>query len=73
VRYGNSNYKRYNINQLRQEKRLQVRPLLQAEYDKYKTPSMQAMSDKKIKYIEDCYFSAVFCKTMYEKSVGPQD
>ena len=74
-RYGNSGYKRYHINDIKAEERLKITPAIIEQYEKYSKPypKVRPLNDKKIKYMQDAYFSAVFSRNMYINAVGNQD
>lgn len=71
-RYGNSNYKRYHINSIKKTERERMRSAIISEFNKYKVPSMRELTEKKVKYMQDAYFSAMFCKRTYEIYAGDQ-
>ena len=72
-RYGNSGYKRYHINDVKREEREKVTPAIIHEYSKYSRFVQRGLTDKKLKYMQDAYFSAVFSRRMYENAIGNQD
>lgn len=72
-RYGNSGYKRYHTNDIKPEERERVTPMILKEYAKYAHFVPKGLTDKKIKYMQDAYFSAVFSRRMYEIAIGNQD
>lgn len=74
-RYGNAGYKRYNINEVKKSERDKITPTIVEQYEKYAKSyrKLRELNDKKIKYMQDGYFSAVFCRRMYENTVGNQD
>lgn len=72
-RYGNSGYKRFHTNDIKRSERERITPYIMQEYDKLRKFGASEPTDKRVKYMQDAYFSAMFCKRMYEKAAGPQD
>ena len=74
-RYGNSGYKRYHINDIKPEERVKITPSIIEQYKIFSEPypKIRKLNDKKIKYMQDAYFSAVFSRRMYEIAIGNQD
>lgn len=72
-RYGNAGYKRYHVNDIKQEARNRIAPAIREEYQKYFKYHGVELTDKKLKYMQDAYYAAVFCRSMYEKAAGNQD
>lgn len=72
-RYGQMGYKGFRGRDISQAARDNIRPAIVAEYEKYKTESMQELDEKKIRYIQDAYFSALISKRKYEKLAGSQE
>ena len=72
-RYGNAGYKKYHVNDIKKKARASIAPAITQEYNKYARFCIKPLTDKKLKYMQDAYFSAVFSKRMYEILVGNQD